>query len=83
MTGRPILTLPKPVNPNRRLPHKCHWPDCRSEIPRSKWGCRPHWKRLPAELRAKITQLFRTAWNVEAENEVQQWIRSHLRGTTP
>lgn len=66
--------------------HHCHWPGCNRRVPPAAWGCREHWFRLPAPLRAKIWATFRpgqevsktpSAAYVEAACEVEAWIAEH------
>lgn len=44
-----------------RLPsaHRCHWPGCVSMVPPAAWGCRPHWYKLPQEIRSRIWRAYR------------------------
>jgi hypothetical protein len=39
--------------------HVCHWPGCARQVPPAMWGCREHWYRLPAALRARIWRTYR------------------------
>ena len=64
--------------------HNCHWPGCPKQVPPAMWGCKEHWFRLPAELRAKIWKAYRPGQEVDllpspeyldVANQVQQWIR--------
>lgn len=66
--------------------HTCHWPGCKKQVPPAMWGCKPHWFRLPKELRDRIWKTYRpgqeesltpsTAY-IEAAEAVQAWIREH------
>ena len=39
--------------------HKCPWPGCGQRVPRHLWGCKPHWYRLPRELRDHLWAAYR------------------------
>ncbi len=63
--------------------HGCHWPGCDKQVPPAMWGCRAHWFRLPALLRARIWRTYRPGQEadmkpsteyIEAAKAVQQWI---------
>lgn len=41
------------------MAHHCHWPGCRREVPPKLWGCKPHWMRLPQEIRDRIWATYR------------------------
>lgn len=69
--------------------HHCHWPDCDKQVPPAMWGCRPHWFKLPLEIRTAIWNAYRPGQEVsmspgrayvEAANRAQEWIRDHLAG---
>jgi len=64
--------------------HHCHWPGCGKQVPPAMWGCKQHWFRLPAGLRAKIWRTYvpgqeitmtPSADYLAAADEVQKWIR--------
>ena len=64
--------------------HTCHWPGCEKIVSPAMWGCKQHWFKLPARLRAKIWRHFRPGQEIsktpsreyiDAANEVQAWIR--------
>jgi hypothetical protein len=66
--------------------HHCHWPGCSKQVPPAMWGCREHWFRLPANLRAKIWKAYRPGQEIDMRpsrayldvaTEVQNWIRNH------
>lgn len=66
--------------------HACHWPGCARQVPPAKWGCYPHWMKLPKYLRDKVWATFRPGQEVTATpsrayvvvaREVQDWIREH------
>jgi hypothetical protein len=63
--------------------HRCHWPGCEKNVPPAMWGCRTHWFKLPATLRAKVWAAYRpgqeinmtpSAAYLQVANEVQAWI---------
>lgn len=63
--------------------HTCHWPGCDKVVPPAMWGCKTHWFKLPARLRAKIWATYRPGQEITKDpsadylavaNEVQAWI---------
>lgn len=65
--------------------HTCHWPNCGKEVPPAMWGCKAHWFKLPANLRARIWATYRAGQEIdkrpspeymEAAKAVQDWIKS-------
>lgn len=63
--------------------HHCHWPGCEKQVPPAMWGCRSHWFRLPAGLRARVWATYKPGQEVtltpsreylEVADEVQRWI---------
>lgn len=63
--------------------HHCHWPGCEQKVAPAKWGCLPHWRRLPLALRRKIWAAYRpgqeetgspSAAYIGAAREVREWI---------
>jgi hypothetical protein len=69
--------------------HHCHWPGCTRQVPPAMWGCRPHWYRLPAELRQRIWRCYQpgqeitgrpSAAYVEVAREAQAWIAAQQSG---
>ena len=68
---------------NQTFDHYCHWPGCTKKVPPAMWGCKSHWFKLPASLRAKVWATYRPGQEVtkdpsdkylEVANEVQAWI---------
>lgn len=68
--------------------HECHWPECSRQVPPAMWGCRDHWYRLPAALRARIWRTFKPGQEISgrpsaeylaAAKEAQDWIAAHIR----
>lgn len=39
--------------------HHCHWPGCSQQVPPAMWGCKGHWFKLPASLRARIWATYK------------------------
>lgn len=39
--------------------HHCHWPGCEKQVPPAMWGCKTHWFKLPANLRAMVWSTYR------------------------
>ena len=70
--------------------HHCHWPGCTEQVPPAMWGCKAHWFRLPAVLRAKIWKAYRPGQEKDMRPsreylavalEVEKWIlESHFGG---
>lgn len=63
--------------------HACHWPGCEQQVPPAAWGCRPHWYKLPKEIRARIWAAYRvgqettktpSADYIAAARAAQAWI---------
>ena len=63
--------------------HHCHWPGCTHQVPPALWGCKQHWLRLPATLRARIWAAYRPGQEIDrhpsreylaAAREVLAWI---------
>lgn len=66
--------------------HHCHWPGCDKQVPPAKWGCLPHWRKLPKHLRDKIWATFEPGQEikmtpsreyVKVAKEIQEWIMSN------
>lgn len=64
-------------------PHTCHWPGCNTQVPPARWGCRPHWLRLPKRIRDRIWAAYRPGQEVDfdpseeylaAVEEAERWI---------
>lgn len=65
------------------MPHHCHWPGCKAEVPEKMWGCLKHWKRLPAVLQMKIMKAYRKGQEIDKKpskeylsitKEIREWI---------
>lgn len=66
--------------------HECHWPGCTRQVPPAMWGCKTHWFRLPARLRAAIWRTYQPGQEVtmtpsaeylRVADEVQRWCREN------
>ena len=66
--------------------HTCHWPGCGKAVPPAMWGCKTHWFKLPARLRAQIWATYKpgqeisktpSASYLHVAQKVQEWIRVH------
>lgn len=66
--------------------HHCHWPDCDKPVPPAMWGCKSHWFKLPAGLRAKIWRTYQPGQEISktpsadylaVATEVQEWIKAN------
>jgi hypothetical protein len=69
--------------------HHGHWPGCEKQVPPAMWGCKEHWFKLPANIRAHIWKTYRPGQEVngtpslayvESAKHAQQWIAAHERG---
>lgn len=72
------------ANKNTTFDHHCHWPGCKRNVPPAMWGCKQHWFKLPAWLRAKIWSTYRPGQEVSKDPspeylqvaiQVQNWIK--------
>ena len=70
--------------------HHCHWPGCDKQVPPAMWGCKTHWFKLPAILRARIWRTYQPGQEVSltpspgylsVATDVQKWIRETYTGT--
>lgn len=68
--------------------HTCHWPGCERQVPPAMWGCKSHWFKLPAWLRAKVWRTYEPGQEatmtpsdeyLTVANEVQQWIAENTQ----
>lgn len=66
--------------------HHCHWPGCGKQVPPAMWGCKAHWSKLPAGLRAKIWAAYRpgqekdmqpSAAYLHVARHAQEWIKQY------
>lgn len=76
-----MTRMPPPTRPrSRAMQHGCPWPTCARVVPPHLWGCKPHWYRLPAELRARILGSYRVGQNIAtASDEYRAAIRDAAR----
>lgn len=77
---------------NETFDHHCHWPGCEKKVPPAMWGCKAHWFKLPAGLRAKIWATYRPGQEVSKDpsnkylavaRQVQEWIASQRPAGEP
>lgn len=63
--------------------HTCHWPGCSAQVPPAMWGCKKHWFKLPASLRAKVWATYKPGQEITmtpgaayilVAQQVQEWI---------
>jgi hypothetical protein len=68
---------------NKTFDHHCHWPGCTKKVPPAMWGCKLHWFKLPAWLRAKVWRTYEPGQEISktpsdaylaVADEVQRWI---------
>lgn len=66
--------------------HHCHWPGCDKDVPPAKWGCYPHWMKLPKRLRDACWQAYSIGQEVRmtpsreyvrVAKEIQEWIKEN------
>lgn len=64
--------------------HLCHWVGCEVEVPPEMWGCRAHWRKLPAHLRARVWATYRPGQETDKQPsreyiavalQIQEWIK--------
>lgn len=64
--------------------HPCHWPGCPQQVHPARWGCLPHWRKLPKRLRDALWAAYRPGQEadrrpsrqyVEVAREIQDWIQ--------
>lgn len=68
--------------------HHCHWPGCDKQVPPAMLGCRTHWFKLPALIRADIWATYKpgqeingtpSAAYIEAAKGAQEWIATQAK----
>lgn len=66
--------------------HSCHWPGCDKQVSPAMWGCKPHWFKLPKNLRDRIWAAYVPGQEkrmnpsdeyLEVARAVQEWIREN------
>lgn len=71
-----------------RVKHLCHFPGCRRAVPPRLWGCLPHWRLLPDEIKHRITRAYvkgqeirkdPSAEYVAAAQEARAWCLAYER----
>lgn len=55
------------------MTHKCHAPGCKTPVPPRLFMCRPHWKALPADLRERVEQHYRSG-QCDDKNPSKEWV---------
>ena len=72
--------------------HNCHWPGCERQVPPAKWGCSPHWFKLPKDIRDAIWRAYRPGQEIDsrpseaylgAALRAQAWIAADQAATPP
>jgi hypothetical protein len=58
------------------MSHRCLWPGCECVVPDSMWGCRPHWYRLPNDIRSWIGRSYRAGLDAGC-HPTRRYIRAH------
>lgn len=54
---------------------ECSWPGCAKKVDDWRWGCGPHWRILPADIRERIDLKMQGALH-----DAQAWIREAFGG---
>lgn len=66
--------------------HICHWPGCDKQCPPAMWGCKPHWFKLPRDLRNRVWRAYVPGQErrmdpsddyLDVAREVQDWIKEN------
>ncbi len=64
----------------------CCWPGCVTLVPRSMWGCKAHWVKLPKAIRNKIWRHYQpgqeetgevSSQYAQAHEEALEWIKDN------
>lgn len=76
------MILAQPGTPEPRGAHLCHWTGCTRAVAPRYWGCRVHWRRLPAEIRDAIAASYNPAGvpsdqYLAARRWALDWIATH------
>ena len=73
------------------MSHLCHWPNCKTEVSPSLWGCKRHWFSLPKYLRDAIWLAYRQGQEIDKNpsarylsvaQEARAWINEFEAGKT-
>ena len=84
--GKKAAYVRAAVERDTTFDHACHWPGCPVKVPPAMWGCRKHWFRLPARLRARIWRAYRPGQEVTKDpsaeyiavaREAREWIAAN------
>ena len=68
--------------------HTCHWPQCGKQVPPAMWGCKTHWFKLPAVLRARIWAAYKpgqeermdpSSTYLAVAKQVEDWIAANAK----
>jgi hypothetical protein len=65
------VILAQPETPEPRGAHLCHWTGCTRAVAPRYWGCRAHWRRLPAEIRDAIAASYRPGQESDRRPSIQ------------
>lgn len=65
--------------------HQCPWPRCTTRVPTSMWGCKPHWFKLPQNLRTTLWREYEPGQSAATQTEaykeaaaaIEQWIKDN------
>jgi len=71
--------------------HMCSWPGCGVPVDDALWGCKPHWRRIPGHLKARVWQHYRPGQTVTTASpqylrvyvEIETWIKANGGGSGP
>lgn len=66
--------------------HKCNWPGCPQLVDARKWGCTPHLKTLPLDIRGKLAKAFgppKLVYYPKVQEAIVQWIKNQNPGNYP
>lgn len=47
------------------MSHRCHWPNCKTDVEARFWGCLLHWSRLPADIKRGIWLHYRPGQEID------------------
>lgn len=85
-TSRKVAHVRAALRGGEHRDHACHWPGCTKQVPPATWGCKPHWYKLPQDLRRRIWRAYRVGQEktktpsreyVEVAREAQDWIMAN------
>ncbi|MGF6978973.1 hypothetical protein QFZ94_007488 [Paraburkholderia sp. JPY465] len=58
------------------MSHRCRWPGCTCIVGDDLWGCKPHWRTLPPNLRAWIGRAYRQGMDCDIHPSAS-YLRAH------